>query len=131
MTTRDAVDQGFVSASPASVYRVLADVLSYPVWWPGVEVRSSGADMRLQMSGGPSVPASAEGHREGVGLILRLGPPLSGTLEWYLEPFEEGTVVNSILNVDLPGGPLRSARRIRRLRVGIHRGMAALREQLG
>lgn len=127
----DAVDQGFVDASPASVYRILADVSSYPIWWPGVEVRSSGAVVRLGLPGGPSVPAIAEGHREGVGLILRLDPPLPGTLEWYLEPFEDGTVVNSILRVDVPGGPRRSARRFDRLRAGIHRGMVALRKRLG
>jgi uncharacterized protein YndB with AHSA1/START domain len=130
VTTRDALDQGFVAASPASVYRVLADVSSYPVWWPGVEVRSSEADVRLRLPGGPLVPAAAEGHREGLGLILRLDAPLSGTLEWYLEPFEEGTVVNAILHVDLPEGPRRSARRLRRIRVGIHRGLVALKEHL-
>jgi hypothetical protein len=130
VTTRDALDQGFVSASPASVYRVLADVPSYPVWWPGVEVRSSEADVRFRLPGGPLVPAVAVGHREGIGLIVRLDAPLPGTLEWYLEPFEEGTVVNAILHLDLPGGPRRSARRLRRLRVGIHRGMVALRERL-
>jgi hypothetical protein len=131
VTTLDSVDQGFVTAPHVSVYGILADVQAYPAWWPGAEVRSSGEDLRLRLPGGPSAPAVARGHREGVGLTLHLGPPYSGTLEWYLEPFEEGTVVNSILHVDLPGGPRRSARRLRRLRVGIHRALAALREHLG
>jgi hypothetical protein len=130
VTTLDSVDQGFVAAPHASVYRLLADVQAYPVWWPGAEVRSSGEDLRFRLPGGPLAPVVARGHREGVGLTLRLGPPYSGTLEWYLEPFEEGTVVNSILHVDLPGGPRRSARRLRHLRVEIHRAMAALREHL-
>jgi hypothetical protein len=129
--TLSSVDQGFIAAPPAAVYGVLADVPSYPVWWPGAEVRSRGEDLRLRLPGGSLVPALAEGHREGVGLTLRLDPPSSGTLEWYLEPFEEGTVVSSILHLDLPGGPRGSARRLRRLRVGIHRGMVALREALG
>jgi hypothetical protein len=131
VTALDSVDQGFVAAPHVSVYGILADVQAYPVWWPGAEVRSSGEELRLRLPGGPLAPAVAGGHREGVGLILHLGPPYSGTLEWYLEPFEEGTVVNSILHVDLPGGPGRSARRLLRLRAEIHRAMAALREHLG
>lgn len=127
----NAVDQGFVAASQPSVYRILADVPSYPDWWPGAEVRSSGEDLHLRLPGGPLAPAVPNGHREGVGLTLRLGPPYSGSLEWYLEPFEEGTVVSSILTVDLPGGPRRSTRVLRRLRAGIHRAMVALREHLG
>jgi hypothetical protein len=131
VTKVDSVDQGFVAAPHVSVYRVLADVRAYPVWWPGAEVRSSGEDLRFRLPGGPPAPTVAGGHREGVGLTLGLGPPYSGTLEWYLEPFEEGTVVNSIVHVDLPGGPRRAGRRLRRLRVEIHRAMAALREHLG
>ena len=127
----EAVDQGFVAAPPGSVFRVLKDVSSYPSWWPGTEVRSSGGHLSVRLPGGPMSPAEAEGHREGVGLTIRLDPPYSGTLEWYLEPFEEGTVVSSILHLDLPGGPRRSARALRRLREGIHGGLVALRKRLG
>jgi uncharacterized protein YndB with AHSA1/START domain len=127
----EAVDQGFVATPPGPVFRVLTDVPSYPSWWPGTEVRSLEGRFRVRLPGGPMVPAVTGGHREGVGLTIRLDPPYSGTLEWYLEPFEEGTVVSSILHLDLPGGPRRSARGLRRLRAGVHGGLLALRNHLG
>jgi hypothetical protein len=118
-----AHDQGFVPAPPQTVYEVLADVGGYGGWWAGTAVDAEG---RPRFAGGPAVAVSAERHRPGVGLFLRLGPPLDGTLEWYLEPFEEGTVVNSILDVHLAAGGRRLQRRLHRLRSGIRAGLVDL-----
>ena len=60
-------------------------------------------------------------------MFIELGPPLNGTLEWYLEPFEEGTIVNALLDAELPGG---GARRLRRIRAQIRRGLVGLKTAL-
>lgn len=133
-----AHDQGFVAAPPREVYEVLSDVRSYPAWWPGTDAAGDtdaaageGADtVRLRLPPAPPVIASAERHRPGVGVFIRLGPPLEGTLEWYLEPFEEGSIVNAILDLRLDGGRRRAARRLGRLRAGIRGALVALREHL-
>ena len=126
-----AHDQGFVASDPGTVYGVLAEVGAYPAWWPGVNVTSEGPDLLLRLSGWPAVPVRPEAHRPGVGLFLRLGEPLDGTLEWYLEPFQEGTIVNAILSVSLRGGSGRASRRLRRLRRAIRAGLVALRGRVG
>ena len=58
-------------------------------------------ELRFPRLGGTRV--RLEGERPGTGMILRLaGPRLAGSLEWYLEPFKEGTIVNAILELE-PG----------------------------
>jgi hypothetical protein len=125
-----AHDQGFVTAPPGEVFGVLADLPSYATWWPGLEAGIEGQDIRLTGRPWEGASVRAEGHRPGVGLLLRLSGTGEGTLEWYLEPFEEGTIVNAILHLELPGGPRRAARRLRRLRVAVHGGLTALRERM-
>lgn len=120
-----AHDQGFVAASPPRVYGVLADVESYPAWWPSAR----GDRPALRLAGG-TLTMRAGDHRPDVGLILHLGGPFAGTLEWYLEPEMDGTIVNSILNLDLPGGRRRSERRLLRARVAIHEGLVRLKGRL-
>ena len=110
-------------AQPPAVYEVLADVAGYARWWPGTALEGDG---RLHLPGATAVTVSTEGHRPGVGLFLRLGPPLDGTLEWYLEPFEEGTVVNSILDIHLAARGRSLRRRLRRLRSGIRAALVEL-----
>lgn len=122
------VDQGFVPAAPKRVYARLADLDRYGEWWTGVNVRRAGdaLELRFPRLGGTRV--RLEGERPGTGMILRLaGPRLAGSLEWYLEPFKEGTIVNAIL--DLEPGPRGHARRVLRFRRVLRAGLIALRER--
>ncbi len=119
-----AMDQGFVQASPARVYRALADPSRYADWWPGM---GRGRGVRLW---GRSLAARAGTLREGVGLTLDLQGSATGTLEWYLEPFEDGTIVYAILNLDLPAGRGRSRRRLLRARGSVRGGMVGLQRAL-
>jgi uncharacterized protein YndB with AHSA1/START domain len=125
-----AHDQGFVAAPPAAVYRALCDYASYGLWWPGIGVDTEDEGFRLMLVAGAAAPARIEGHREDVGLVIRLGPPYRGTLEWYLEGFEEGTIVNSVMHLDLPGGPRGMDRLARRLRSAVRRGLVGLKGEL-
>jgi hypothetical protein len=118
-------DQGFVLAPPPAVYRRVADPLSYPSWWPGVRTTPVAGGLRLEL-GGEAWTAGPEGQRDDVGLFLALSGPPEGRLEWYLEPFEEGTVVSALLDLELPGGLRRSGRRLRRIRAALRRGLVGL-----
>jgi hypothetical protein len=127
MRTR-AHDQGFVSAPPVAVYRSLADTGSYGLWWSDA-MRGADGDLRLRLEPRRVADAIPERHREGIGLFLRLGRPYDGTLEWYLEPLEDGTMVNVLLDVTLSGGR-RAERRLRRVRSSIRRALVALKKEL-
>ncbi len=126
-----AWDQGFVAAGPAGVYRALADPTAYPRWWPDATVEGSDGALVLRLHRVGTVRARPERHREHEGLFLVLDGDLGGTLEWYLEPFEEGTIVNCLLEVDVPGGPRAAERRLRRFRIAVHRGLVGLKAELG
>ncbi len=116
-------DQGFVPRPPAEVYRAVADLGGYPRWWPGAAPNGSGVTIRL---GRRAVSAAGERHRDATGLFLAL-PELDGTLEWYLEPFEEdGTIVNLLLDVELP-----RQRRLLRMRMDIRSALVGLKRVLG
>jgi hypothetical protein len=108
-------DQGFIAAPPPAVYEALSQPETYARWWDGA--RAEGGEVEA-----PALDGSArmEGHREGLGLYLTSG---DASLEWYLEPFEEGTIVNAFL--DLP--PSNSARGVLRRRWAIRRGLTGLK----
>jgi hypothetical protein len=131
VTTVHAHDQGFLSAPPPAVYRALEDVSRYGLWWPGIRVDTHGEGVGMVLSAGVAGPVRIEGRRQDVGLVIELGHPARGTLEWYLEPFEEGTIVNAILNLDLPAPRRRAARAMRRARASVRRGLVGLRAHLG
>jgi hypothetical protein len=120
-------DQGFVPVAPDRVYEALSDPATYERWWPGVGTWS-GERLSLRLDGRPW-EATPDRERPGVGMFLNLRPSL-GTLEWYLEPFEEGTVVNCLLDLDLPGGSRRALRRLRRIRTAVRAGLVGLLETL-
>jgi hypothetical protein len=65
-----------------------------------------------------------------LGLVIALGPPYDGTLEWYLESFEEGTIVNSLMDLELQGGRRRASRALRRMRSSVHLGLVGLKRHL-
>lgn len=126
-----AHDQGFLEAPPSAVYRTLEDVPRYGLWWPGIGVDTQGEEIRLVLGPGVSGTARIEGRRQDVGLVVALGPPARAKLEWYLEPFEEGTIVNAILHLDLPARGGRADRALRRTRASVRRGLVGLRTYLG
>jgi hypothetical protein len=121
------VDQGYVPISPASAYAYLEDLESYGSWWPGTRMVQGDDGVALGLEGFDPVRVRTERHRPGVGVVLRFGgPAYAGSLEWYLEPFREGTIVNAIVEVE----PRRRwrRRRVMRYRTGIRRGLVGLRE---
>jgi hypothetical protein len=114
-------DQGFVAASPDRVYRLIARPDTYPSWWAGSKLTAEG--LSLPVAGGV---AKVERERNGVGLHLVYG---ERSLEWYLEPFDEGTIVNAFL--DVPGRPGRRASRgLLRMRGAVRRGLVGLKKEL-
>ena len=117
------VDQGFVPAPPDAVYPRLADLERYGEWWPRSRARRDDGSFVLRLPGASPARASVRGARPGIGLIVRLdGARFGGSLEWYLEPFKDGTVVNAILDLDSPG-----RRRTMRVRRGIRAALVELR----
>ena len=124
-----SLDHGFVRAKPERVFEVLRDPAGYPAWWPGARALGDG---RLRLPGLRAVRVAVEGVRPGTGLYLRISggrrEALGGHLEWYLEAFEEGTVVSCIadLRARRPWRP----RRVLRMRAGLHAGLVALKGML-
>ena len=129
MTRVAAHDQGFVAAPAEAVYGLLVDPRGYAGWWPGIRAEPDTGMLR-GLGGSRPVPMREEAHRPGVGLVLRLGDPRPGTLEWLLQPFDDGTVVNAILHLDLPMGSRRAERRLRRIRSSVHGGLVGLKRSL-
>ena len=125
-----SLDHGFVRAKPERVFEVLRDPAGYPAWWPGARALGDG---RLALPGIPPSRVTAHGVRPGTGLFVRFRDGLDdasggGHLEWYLEAFEEGTVVSCIADLRAPR-PWRP-RRVLRMRSGIRSAMVALKGML-
>jgi hypothetical protein len=124
-----ALDHGFVRAEPERVLEVLRDPAGYPAWWPGARALGDG---RVQLPGLPSARLEAFGIRPGTGVRLRVSAgrreAVAGQLEWYLEAFEEGTVVSCI--ADLRARRSWPPRRVLRMRSGVRAAMVALKGML-
>jgi hypothetical protein len=120
-----SVDTGFVAAAPQRVFEVLADPTGYAQWWPGVR----GGDDVLRLPGIGRATTRTGGVEPGVELTLRLqARTCAGRLQWYLEPYKEGTVVYGIVDLETPG---RWGRRRRiAVRASIHRALVALKGKL-
>ena len=122
-----SLDHGFVRAAPERVFEVLRDPAGYPDWWPGTKALGDG---RISLPGLPPVRLEPEGARPRTGLLLRVsgarGGALGGHLEWYVEAFEEGTVVSAI--ADLRARRPWSPRRVLRMRSGFRSALVELRE---
>jgi uncharacterized protein YndB with AHSA1/START domain len=114
-------DQGFVGVPPDGVFRVLADPATYPTWWPGARANGSGVSLPIRRG---TRRFSVDRQREGIGLYL---VSEGGSLEWYLEPFDDGTIVNVFLDFEGAG---RSARRLLRMRGAIRAALVGLKGTL-
>ena len=67
--------------------------------------------------------------KEGIELLLPVaGPRIRGHLQWYLEPFRDGTVVYGITNVQT--ARRWSRRKVLRHRSSMRRALVALRQRL-
>lgn len=127
---RLAWDQGFVAASPERVYRAVEEVGGYHAWWPGATVVVEQGGVTLRLPRVPPLVVRPEARRAGTSAVFRLDGRVRGRWEWYLEAFEEGTIVNSLFDLDIPGGERASARRLHRLRVAVRGGLVALKGAL-
>ncbi|MGH2710729.1 MAG: hypothetical protein ACRDH9_05945 [Actinomycetota bacterium] len=114
-------DQGFVAAGPSRVYGMLANLESYPSWWPGSGKRGDALSLPLLRR---AAPARTERERNGVGVHLVFG---DGSLEWYLEPFDDGTIVNAFLDLTASAG---KSRRLLRMRARVRDGLVGLKRRL-
>lgn len=121
-----AHDQGFVAADPAAVYAALSDLSAYPRWW--LDARADGP-LAIRL-GGRWHRVEPSDLRPGIGLVLHLQGSFPGTLEWHLQPEDDGTIVNAILNIEPPGGRRRGERRLLRCRATVHRGLVGLKGAL-
>jgi hypothetical protein len=115
-------DQGFVAAPPDDVHALVKTAETYPAWWAGS--RHTGDGLFLPIT---RASIRAEREREGMGLHLVFG---EGSLEWYLEPFEEGTIVNAFLDVPAPRSRWRGDRRLIRMRGAVRTGLVGLKKRL-
>ena len=120
-----SVDTGFVSAAPRRVFEMLAQPMAYPGWWPG----TTGSGSHLFLPGIGRVSWQEDGVQPDVELTLRVeGRGVRGRVQWYLEPFKEGTVVYGI--VDLEADRALRPRRQRAIRAGMHGALFALKDLL-
>ena len=124
-----SLDHGFVRVTPGRVFEVLRDPAGYPAWWPGARALGDG---RLALPGIPPAWAQADGVRPGTGVFVRFrngrGDASCGHLEWYLEAFEEGTVVSCI--ADLRVARAWRERRVLRMRAGFRSALVSLKGML-
>ena len=120
---RRSHDRGFVAAPAARVYERLADVGSYTSWWPGAE--TAGGSLRLPL-GARRVRAVAERHRADVGLFLALDG--EDELEWFVELWEDGSIVSCFLDVE--SGDRRNDRHLLRMRGTVRQALAGLKDDL-
>jgi hypothetical protein len=115
-------DQGFVAASPDRVYELIAQPDTYPAWWAGSRPGADGLSLPVARRA-----ARVERERDGVGLHLVFG---EGSLEWYLEPFDDGTIVNAFLDVRATRPGRRASRGLLRMRGAVRRGLVGLKKEL-
>ena len=121
-----AIDQGFVLAAPGRVFELVCDPAGYPSWWPRVRTDGEG---RLRLPELGSVAAAVDVVREGIELVVPVGGRrVRGHLQWYLEEFEEGTIVYGITDVQTTRRW--SARRVLRHRTSMRRALVALKERM-
>lgn len=128
------VDEVYVEAEPADVYRTLIAFGKDFGWWPGARATSDGKRLAVSLPAGRGrrvrFDAGVDGVRPDEGLVWVFeGGDLSGHGEWWLEPFKDGTIVHYYLEAERAGGGTsRIASRIKRHRWAIRRGLNALKD---
>ena len=100
----DVIDETFLAVPPATVASAFADPGAWRRFWP---------DLRL----------AVYADRGDEGLRWTVGGALVGTMEVWLEPVLDGTVLHYFLRADLPPGA--TARRGRLARERTRRQLAA------
>ncbi|MEV6718777.1 polyketide cyclase / dehydrase and lipid transport [Lentzea sp. NPDC051208] len=94
MASVDVVDETFLAVPPSVVAAAFASPSSWREFWPDLEL-------------------DVYADRGEEGLRWTVGGALVGTMEVWLEPVLDGTVLHYFLRADSPSGPLtpRNARR--------------------
>ena len=120
-------DRGWVPAPPKEIYRVAESIPTYPSWWRQIHVEEgeSGRHFIVRIPALGEVRASVAGERRAVGLIIQLSGDVDGVLEWFLEPFKDGTIVSVLLR--LSTRPRRWNRREQAYRSTVREALVALR----
>ena len=120
-------DRGWVPGPPHDVYRIVESIHTYRSWWHGIELDEGETErhVTLTLPALGRVKASAAGQRPGAGVIIQLVGDVDGVLEWFLEPFKEGTVANVFLR--LAARPRRWKRGEETYRSAIRASLVALR----
>ncbi|HEX8099980.1 MAG TPA: hypothetical protein VF660_07240 [Actinomycetota bacterium] len=118
-------DRGWIGASPSDVYRTVASIETYGSWWRTVTVETADSQLRLALPGVGRVNVRTGGERPNVGIVLQFSGDATGVLEWYFEPFREGSVANVFLR--LAQRPRRWNRGELAYRSAVRDGLLALR----
>jgi hypothetical protein len=131
-----ADDAGLVRAPAALVHRRLADIGSWPTWWPGTRIRGNpatdGSVWLVELHAGPGrrLRYGLRPHtiRPGRGFHLEVRGDAVGDAEFWLETTRHGTVVHHLLDVDT--GLARPARLLADHRRAVRRGLWGLKDAL-
>lgn len=133
----NTTDEFWVDAPPDAVYEAL--LAPGTGWWPGARATADGERVRVSAPGFHRLArrvrfeARLDKLRPGKGMTWWLDRgELHGRGEWWLERFNNGTIVHYFLDVD-PGEAGRYRRwssRVRRHRWAVRRGVNALKRIL-
>ncbi len=103
MATIQAIDEVFLPVPVRSVWRVIADIQSYPSWWPaslGLTVQSAGngplgAQVEIAPSRGAPFKCRVIEVEPPTRMVMEyFGGMVSGTGEWILASSDAGTLVS-------------------------------------
>ncbi|MGI8575196.1 MAG: hypothetical protein ACR2MA_07595 [Egibacteraceae bacterium] len=122
---------GFVRARRKDVHPLLADVVAYESWWPGVESRAGehGTDLRWRgLLGDQRLRVRVRRTRPLRGVELALDGAFVGTAEWYYLDAPSGVVVSYLLRATTPRKGAR--RRLRQHRTAVRNGLLGLKARL-
>jgi hypothetical protein len=109
MPSVDVVDETFLAVPPDAVRAAFADPAAWRGFWPDLQL-----DVYLD--------------RGNEGLRWTVGGALVGTMEVWLEPVLDGTLLHYFLRADPPGGPAPLPRALKEVR---RRQLAAKEVALG
>jgi len=115
------MDETFIVAAPATVARLVADSSRWPRWWPGLVLTVAEdrgpAGIRWQVGAGTTRGRSTKKS------------PLTGTMEIWVEPHQDGVIAHYYLRVDPTGRRMRRRARHKRARQAKH-ALWSLKDEL-